>query len=328
MTASSKVFPGKSNRARTCAARIATGRLSATLKKAALRLRRMMPSSVSLMLSIDLRGRSETVSLPDHARRARTQIVDKAFGGRRSARRDNCTRIDDGRMRTLRKGVDDSHVSLGQRIGRVNDAQWGLAARHQGQRDPNVLGPCDLPLHARPHTEHLQRPFPVFSGRDGVWIGHRELVSTQRGREPKVGFDLERRLAAGGRDQHEAIGEEVAAAAWREKLASVEIVHPLQGCGDEDIRRSAGLDLLRQGTTGPVRDDDGDAGLAFEIPGLLIQRLPEARRGEYGEAGGVPGRGAENQADTGNSYCDRFDPPEHADLATNEFSRTVIYLRI
>src|ERR1700681_2116953 len=141
MTASSKVFPGKSNRARTCAARIATGRLSATLKKATLRLRRMMPNSASLMLSTDLRDGRETVSLPDHASGGRTQIVDKAFGGRRSARRDNCPRIDDGRMRTLGKSVHDSHVSLGQRIGRVNDAQWDLAARHQGQRDPNVLGP-------------------------------------------------------------------------------------------------------------------------------------------------------------------------------------------
>src|SRR6266853_3588525 len=114
MTASSKVFPGKSNRARTCATRIATGRLSATLKKATLRLRTIMRSSASLMLSIDLRGRSETVSLPDHARRGRTQIVDKAFGGRRSARCDDRLRIDDGGMRTRRKCVDDPHVSLGQ----------------------------------------------------------------------------------------------------------------------------------------------------------------------------------------------------------------------
>src|SRR6266849_5858848 len=153
MTASSKVLPGKSNRARRYATRIATGRLSATLKKATLRLRSMMPSSVSLMLGIDLRGRSETVSLPDHARRSRTQIVDKTFGAGRSARCDNRHRIDNSRMRTLRKCVDDPHASLRQRVGRVNDAQWGLAARHQGQRDANVLGPCDLPLHARPYTE-------------------------------------------------------------------------------------------------------------------------------------------------------------------------------
>src|SRR5438477_11742805 len=107
MTASSKVFPGKSNRARACATRIATGRLSATLKKATLRLRTIMPSSVSLMLSIDLRGRSETVSLPDHARRGRKQIVDEAFGGDGSVRSHNRDQVDGDRVRALRHGVDD-----------------------------------------------------------------------------------------------------------------------------------------------------------------------------------------------------------------------------
>jgi hypothetical protein len=160
--------------------------------------------------------------------------------------------------------------------------------------------------------------FPYFPAGDGVWIGHRELVCTQRGREPKVGSDLERRLAAGGRDQHEAMGEKVVAAAWREKLAPVEIVHPLRVCGDEDIRRSAGLDLLRQGIAGTIRDDDGDAGLAFEFPGLPPNdslRLAAANTLRPAEP---TAEAPKTRLTPAIATATGFDPSEHAGPGTNE----------
>jgi hypothetical protein len=59
-------------------------------------------------------------------------------------------------------------------------------------------------------------------------------------------------------------------------MVLVDVVHPVQIGGNENVRGRCGVDLLRQCVAGAIRDNHLVAGAGFELFGLFVQRLFEA----------------------------------------------------
>jgi hypothetical protein len=61
----------------------------------------------------------------------------------------------------------------------------------------------------------------------------------------------------------------------------VEIVHPVEICGDEHVGRRAGFDLLGERIAGGIGHDDPVARARLELPRLFVQSFLKACGGEY-----------------------------------------------
>ena len=101
-----------------------------------------------------------------------------AFFGLRELRH----RVDDRRMRILRKRADDPDARFGRGVGLVDDAERRLAGRHELQRGANILGLRDPVLDRGPEPERFQRGLAVFSGRHRLDVAHgKPAVAKQAG---------------------------------------------------------------------------------------------------------------------------------------------------
>ena len=65
-------------------------------------------------------------------------------------------RIFDRRVQVFGKGGDDAHAGFAARIGRIDNAEGGLAAGHQSQSGTRVLRPGEPRRQILPHAEATQ----------------------------------------------------------------------------------------------------------------------------------------------------------------------------
>ena len=209
------------------------------------------------------------------------QIIDENRRRSIPAGCDNGNGINDRRVRVLGKPGDDAHFLLGKGVGLIDDPQRRFAARDEVERRAHIVSARDLALHAAPHTEFFQCGFAVFSGRHAVGIGHRQFAVTQQLRQRKAGLDLDLHFAVGGRYQHQAVAQQVRAGPRLDQLALLDVIHPVEIGGNENIRGRAVLDLLRQRRAGGIRHHHLLAIGALKLLPGVIQRLLEARRREH-----------------------------------------------
>ena len=82
------------------------------------------------------------------------------------------------------------------------------------------------------------------------------------------------------RDQHEFVAEQVDARSRRDAAALVEIIHPRQIRGREDIRRRTRIDLF--GERGRCRERETWQRMTRLLPRRadVVQRIGQARRGK------------------------------------------------
>ena len=184
-------------------------------------------------------------------------------------------------MRILRESADDLDVGVGSSVRLVDDAGRRLAARHQQQRRAHVLGLCDPARHAAPDPEFLQGCLAVLAGGNGIDIGHRQAAVTQQLGQVEARLDLDRRRLVLGRDQHDAVAEQVGARLHFDQVFLRDIVHPVEVGRDEHLRRRALLDLLGQRGAGGVRNRRLPAGLLLPLRVDRIERSLEARGREH-----------------------------------------------
>src|SRR5215471_19251229 len=90
----------------------------------------------------------------------------KVIGGLGFCGRGCRHRIDDGRMQIGREGADNFHAGLDLGVGRIDDAERGLASRHQGQRRAHAIGHREFRFRGLPGAELFQGGFGIFSDRD------------------------------------------------------------------------------------------------------------------------------------------------------------------
>ena len=143
---------------------------------------------------------------------------------------------------------------------------------------------------------------------------------------PKFGAILSVELLDAGAISTSVLRRRLNAGIRRQQMALVEIVHPVQVGGNENVRRRAGLDLLGQCVAGAIRNDHLVAGARLELLGLLVHRLLEACGREDGHVGGGGrGRGDRQIQSPARATIVRLEPA-HAYPSSNVGS--VIYRRI
>src|SRR5271165_6022137 len=77
-----------------------------------------------------------------------------------------CDRIDDRRVGVLWKHADNLYGRVCCRIGRIDDAERSLAARHEEKRGAHAFGLRDPVLDALPRAKLLERDFSALAGWD------------------------------------------------------------------------------------------------------------------------------------------------------------------
>ncbi len=186
-------------------------------------------------------------------------------------------------MRAFRESCHHAYLGFGGGIGGVDDAEGGFSARNEHKRGADVLGPRDLVLHGRPHAQCLQCRLGVLACRDAIRVGQGEPLCAERRGQRKIGADLQRDTAVRWRDQHQAIAQQIDATLGGKQMARLEIGHPVEVGGNEHVHRRSGFDLFRQCVAGGVGNHDLVTRAGLELLDLIIQRLFEARCGEYGD---------------------------------------------
>ena len=188
-------------------------------------------------------------------------------------------------MRVRRERVDDADAGLGDHVRRVDDAERRLAAGDERQRGADVVRRRQVRRHAVPDAERRERGLAVAAGRHVHRIGDGQAsAGAERGGEREARSDPQRRHAILRRDQHEPVADHVDARRRRDQPALGEVVHPLLVGGDEDVRRRALLDLLRQERRRRVGRLERDAGPLRDQRAHLVERALQADRREHEHA--------------------------------------------
>ncbi len=129
-------------------------------------------------------------------------------------------------MRVLGEGANDGDALVGGCIGPVDDPGRCLCARDQQQGRPHILGLGQLPRHLVPHAQLHQRRLAVPAGGDRVDVRDGEAaVADQRG-EVEARLDIDGLGLVPGRDQHDAIAEQVGARPLPDQALLLHVVHP------------------------------------------------------------------------------------------------------
>jgi hypothetical protein len=111
---------------------------------------------------ISLRQDTETLFQKGLGRRLRGQIGKEKHRVRICRGRDEGNGIDDRAMARSRKGTDEFHIGIGLGVGRIDDAEFGLAPRDEVQR---IIGLRELWFDTRKDAERFERFLGVNSGR-------------------------------------------------------------------------------------------------------------------------------------------------------------------
>ena len=69
-------------------------------------------------------------------------------------------------MARSRKRADDFHLGIGPRVGRIDDTEFGFAARDEGQRIADIVGLREFRFGTREDAERFER----FLGITGQWM--------------------------------------------------------------------------------------------------------------------------------------------------------------
>src|SRR5258705_111260 len=144
----------------------------------------------------------EAVFLKDGLCRARAQESQIIRGLRLRGRRRRHG-IDDCWMGIGREGADDLDAGLDLRIGGIDDAEHGFAARYQRQCRTHALGHREFRLGGLPRAQLLQRRLGVFADRHGLDVAGGDLAVAGKFREIETLSDIDIiDLGILRRDQH------------------------------------------------------------------------------------------------------------------------------
>ena len=188
-------------------------------------------------------------------------------------------------MRIGREGADDLDAGLDLGVGRIDDAEHGLAARHQRQRRAHALGHREFRLGGLPRAELLQRRLGVFADRHRLDVAGCDLAVAGELGEIKALRD--RHVVDLGilrRDQHDAVAEQVDARRHVDVFLADSVVHPVGVGRDEDIGRRALFDLLGQRRARGIARRNLDAGLGGVGGVDIVERVLHRGGGEHREA--------------------------------------------
>src|SRR5262245_42704285 len=172
MKASTTLLPKKRRRPSSHPTTMATGRLNRMLLSATSRLRatavhssgvrvRKRPSSLKRLESV---GREELLAF-----RAQ-QEVEERLDLRPIVSGNDAQRVYDRIVAVVGEGADHLDVLQAARVGRIDDAQWGLATLHERQRGAHILGRRGLRFDRVPYAQLGHRLLGIVAGRDALRI--------------------------------------------------------------------------------------------------------------------------------------------------------------
>src|SRR5207249_10743492 len=110
-------------------------------------------------------------------------------------------------------------------------------------------------------------------------------------------------------------------------MARIEIVHPVGIRREEDVRRSACLDLARQRIAAAEGEDHFVSSVRLKPRRERFQCIAEARRGKYRQARRLEGRRRRRKPD-GGDQCGRGESSTHRSRGSSMSNKWVIYRRI
>ena len=153
--------------------------------------------------------------------------------------------------------------------------------RDELQRGAHVLRLRDVGFDALPHAKPFQRRLAVFSGRHGIDRRHRQLAVAERLGEREVRLDGHlANLAVGRRHQHDVVAEERHPRRLVDQAALLQVVHPVEVGGEEDVGRRRLLDLLGECRARGIADRHRLAARCAVVGDRGVERVLEARGGE------------------------------------------------
>src|SRR5215469_8499420 len=97
--------------------------------------------------------------------------------------------------------------------------------------------------------------------------------------ETRLDFDLE--VSIGRSNQDELVAEQVAPGCWLDQMPLLQVIHPVEVGGYEDIGWRTGFDLLGQRRACCVRDFRVSAALLLEELRSFVEGIGQAGGGEH-----------------------------------------------
>ena len=183
-----------------------------------------------------------------------------------------------------REGADDPDAGLDLGVGRIDDAEHGLAAGDQRQRRADTLRHREFRLRGLPGTELFQRRLGVFADRHRFHIGGGNPAISDEFGEIEAGTDTHIvDLGILRCNQHQAVAKQIDPGRLVDGLLLDRIIHPVGVRGDEHVGRRALLDLFCERRTGGVAGADLDAGPGSVGRVDVVERVLHRGGCEHGE---------------------------------------------
>ncbi len=190
-------------------------------------------------------------------------------------------------MAGFREDGDHAHLGFLLGVGGVDHAQGRLAPGHEGQGRADVVGGGDLAGDLVPDPHPCEGGLGVFAGGHAGRIGQGQASTAQGGQDRRALDQLQLHLGVGRGDQHQLVGEDVAARGLHHQVLALQEGHPVGVGGDEEVGRRALLDLVGDGGGAAEGEAHGLAGLGGIGLAGGAQRVLQGGGGEHGHGRAV-----------------------------------------
>ena len=191
-------------------------------------------------------------------------------------------------MARLWKRSNHLHLGIGLGVGRIDDAEFGLASRNEGKRAADIVCLRELRFDACKDPERFESFLGVHSARTRVHAANSDPAIARGAREIETFRDLKLAIGVAWLDEDKLIAKKIPACSGADELGLFEVIHPFEVGGNKYIRRGALRDLFRKDCGGRVSDRHGLAGIGFPGGGGGIESgLHAGRLEDDGRGGGV-----------------------------------------